>query len=150
MRNRSNCMRRVVVVSMVLSLLLPSAGSAESLTAGERNRAVVQPTVDAARLFDAVAIARVIDAQLRTELAALPQATTPAPRKRDSLGNGIMIGAVIGAVAGAVLGATDDCGLESDVGGGCAMLTGPAVGLGVVFGGLYGAVIGGLVDWLIR
>jgi hypothetical protein len=143
-------MRGVVVVSMVLSLLLPSAGSAESLAVGERNRAVVQRTVDAARLFDAVAIARVVDAQLRTALAAPPQATTPAPPKRDSLRNGIMIGAVVGALAGAVSGATDDCGGGPDIGGGCDYLTGPAIVAGVVIGGVLGAGIGGFVDWLIR
>ena len=105
--------------------------------------------------LSAASIARAVAGELASEVAGSarpPQTATPTPLspKRDSLWNGVLIGAGVGAAVGAISAASDDRGNDDDFGGGCATLAGPATGAGLAVGALIGAGIGALVDALIK
>jgi len=142
---------RPVLLPALLLAVLPALAAAQAPQSG----GLAQPS-GARRPFDAASLARAVEAERRLQVAMSAQTSAPAARKRDSLWNGVLIGAGIGAVAGGVLTAAtgDDCGTGPDYGGGCAMVgaaaTGPAVVAGAVVGSLLGAGIGAIVDLLIK
>lgn len=64
------------------------------------------------------------------------------PGRRDSIWNGLLIGAAVGA-GGGYLWARNECGDDSE----CAAITNP---VGILVGGAIGAAVGGILDWLAR
>jgi hypothetical protein len=76
-------------------------------------------------------------------LPALRTQAPEAPRRRDSVWDGVLIGAGIGAAGGAVWGVTT-CGTTDDE---CFAIAGPA---GIITGAGIGAAVGALADALHR
>ena len=138
------------VVAITVVLAAPSAAFAEPPPFRLDQSRVPAAATRARRPFDGEALRRAVETALRAP-ASLDKQAPPVAAGRDGLWNGVLIGAGIGAVAGGLSAATDDCGLdEPGDGAACDMLAGPAIGTGMLLGGLLGAGVGAIVDWLIR
>ena len=140
-----------VMVSQVVAIALVLAVPSRSFADATPSR-LIRPAVSAAAIrtrspFDAESLRHAVETALRAPAPAA-QRVAPVAAGRDSLWNGVLIGAGIGAVLGGVAGARGECstGVSSD----CDLLAPAAVGTGIVIGGLMGAGIGAVVDLLIR
>jgi hypothetical protein len=141
-----------IVVSQAVAITVvfaaPSAAFAEGAPWPFDQSAVPAATTRARRPFDGEALRRAIETALRVPAPGAKQAP-PVAAGRDSLWNGVLIGAGIGAVAGGLSAASGDCD-GPDYVGACDFVAVPAIGAGILLGGLLGAGVGAIVDMLIR
>jgi hypothetical protein len=112
---------------------------------------IARPSAPAAYTPDYDRIRRGVDRTAAMQVAHVPSATvllqaTPSARvtsgRRDSVWNGLLIGAVAGGVGGYIW-ARHECGDDQE----CAAITNP---VGILVGAGIGAAIGGILDGFSR
>lgn len=145
-----NHRRRTFSVLFALSLAAgPSPSSAGPVTfvVPEAPATTIVPASE--RALGAVAIARVVEAELAAGRRYTPQAPAPAsaPSSRDSVWNGLLIGAAIGAGFAVYAVSNNDCTGEVI---GCSSEGPSGEGTVVALSILVGAGLGTIVDLLIK